>query len=77
MLYAKEIFVRADMRGEGIGKALFGFLQAEARRRGLGRIELTTDPDNAGAQRFYEGLGGERMEKIAYRFWMPEQPMEP
>jgi GNAT superfamily N-acetyltransferase len=72
VLYAKEIFVPAEMRGRGIGQALLAFLKAEAIRRGLGRIDLTTDPGNVGAQRFYERLGGERMEKIAYRFWLAE-----
>lgn len=77
VLFAKEIFVRAEARGQGLGAALFAFLQAEAARLGLGRIELTTDPGNAGAQRFYERLGGERLEKVAYRFWLPQAAMEP
>jgi GNAT superfamily N-acetyltransferase len=70
VLYAKEIFVRAEARGQGAGAALLAFLKAEAQRRGIGRIDLTTDPANIGAQRFYERLGGERAEKIAYRFWL-------
>lgn len=77
VLYAKEIFVRAEMRGQGVGEALLAFLHAEAQRRGLGRIELTTDPSNRGAQRFYERLGGERVEKIAYRFWLTPDGIEP
>lgn len=77
VLYAKEIFVREAARGRGIGTALFRFLQAEAQRHGIGRIELTTDPDNAGARRFYEQLGGERIEKVAYRFWTALQDLEP
>ena len=71
LLYAKEIFVADAYRGQGLGTALFQFLECEARRLGLGRIELTTDPENKAAQRFYERLGGERTEKVAYRFWQP------
>jgi GNAT superfamily N-acetyltransferase len=70
VLYAKEIFVRAEARGQGAGAALLAFLKVEAQRRGIGRIDLTTDPANSGAQRFYERLGGERAEKVAYRFWL-------
>lgn len=70
VLYAKEIFVCAEARGRGVGEALLAFLKAEAIRRGIGRIDLTTDPGNDGAQRFYERLGGERIEKVAYRFWI-------
>jgi GNAT superfamily N-acetyltransferase len=70
VLYAKEIFVRSEERARGAGEALFAFLKAEAQRRGIGRIDLTTDPANSGAQRFYERLGGERAEKVAYRFWL-------
>lgn len=77
VLYAKEIFVREEARGQGLGAALVAYLQAEAARRGLGRIELTTDPDNRAAQRFYERLGGERLEKIAYRFWTAPETLEP
>ena len=73
VLYAKEIFVHREARGQGVGEALFAFLKAEAVRRGIGRIDLTTDPGNDGAQRFYERLGGERTEKVAYRFWL-DQP---
>jgi GNAT superfamily N-acetyltransferase len=70
VLYAKEIFVQSEERARGAGEALFAFLKAEAQRRGIGRIDLTTDPANSGAQRFYERLGGERAEKVAYRFWL-------
>jgi ribosomal protein S18 acetylase RimI-like enzyme len=73
VLYAKEIFVRAEARGQGAGEALLTFLKGEAQRRGIGRIDLTTDPANIEAQRFYERHGGERTEKVAYRFWLPNE----
>lgn len=77
VLYVKEIFVRPEARGQGVGTALLRFLKAEAQRRGIGRIDLTTDPDNRGAQRLYARLGGERLEKIAYRFWIEPGHLEP
>lgn len=67
-LYLKDLFVVADARGRGIGQALLAELARIARQNGLARIDLTTDHENFGAQRFYEGLGGQVQAKVMYRF---------
>jgi GNAT superfamily N-acetyltransferase len=38
--YLSELFVDADMRGQGIGGALLDAVTAEARRRGCSRMQL-------------------------------------
>ena len=49
--------VRADLRGQGVGAALFTWAVEEARRRGCGLVQLTTDTRRPEAHRFYERLG--------------------
>ena len=49
--------VRADHRGAGLGEALLRWAVAEARRRGCGLVQLTTDRARTDAHRFYERLG--------------------
>jgi GNAT superfamily N-acetyltransferase len=68
VLWVKDLFVAEPCRGDGLGQAMMAFLAAYAREQGLGRIDLTTEPGNAGAQRFYDRLGGERKPKVFYRF---------
>ena len=48
---------RADPRGQGNGAALFAWVVDEARRRGCGLVQLTTDRRRTDAHRFYERLG--------------------
>ena len=49
--------IRADRRGAGAGEALIAWAVAEARRRGCGLVQLTTDRSRDDAHRFYERLG--------------------
>ena len=49
--------IRADHRGAGGGEALVAWALAEARRRGCGLVQLTTDRSRHDAHRFYERLG--------------------
>ncbi len=44
-------------RGRGLGAAMIGWAVGEARRRGCGLVQLTTDKSRRDAHRFYEGLG--------------------
>ncbi len=68
LLFVKELFIAEHARGQAAGAILMRWLAAYARERGITRIDLTTDGTNRGAQAFYERLGGERMDKIFYRF---------
>ena len=56
-LQVEAVRVRADLRGQGVGAALLSWAVAEARRRGCGLVQLTTDTRRPEAHRFYEGLG--------------------
>jgi len=67
VLFVKDLFVVAEARGAGIGEALMGFLARFARDKGITRIDLTAEPQNVGAQRFYERLGMKVRPAIYYR----------
>jgi GNAT superfamily N-acetyltransferase len=53
-----DLFVREDVRGAGIGRALIQSALEEARRRGAAHLEWYTAPDNLVAQRLYESVPG-------------------
>jgi mycothiol synthase len=53
-----ELGVRRAWRGRGIARALLLTAFAEARRRGVGAVELTVDSESpTGATRLYESVG--------------------
>ncbi|MEO5697996.1 MAG: GNAT family N-acetyltransferase [Burkholderiaceae bacterium] len=56
-LYLEDLFVRADHRGCGIGKALLTRLASLALERNLGRFEWSVLDWNENAIRFYESMG--------------------
>lgn len=51
-------------RGRGYGRLLMEEAAREARRLGCGKLEWMVYRDNENALRFYEGLGGERLEEL-------------
>ncbi len=53
----EAVRVPASQRGQGIGSALMNRLEARARERNCGLIQLTTDRKREAAHRFYERLG--------------------
>ena len=67
-LYLKDIYVAAAYRQTGVGRMLMDGLSVIAGRRGLTRVEWTTDLQNMGARAFYEALGAKPLtSKIFYR----------
>lgn len=66
-LYLEDIFVLEQYRGQGVGKALFGFIKEEAKKEGCGRIEFTVLKWNKPAQEFYTANGAEQLEWFLYR----------
>lgn len=56
-LYLEDLFVRAESRGRGVGRALLGELARIAVERGNGRIEWAVLDWNAGAIAFYKSIG--------------------
>jgi ribosomal protein S18 acetylase RimI-like enzyme len=55
--HVEDVFVRAEARGSGLGKALVSFAIERARERGCRRLELDTGEENAPAQGLYRSLG--------------------
>ncbi|HSK59741.1 MAG TPA: GNAT family N-acetyltransferase, partial [Actinomycetospora sp.] len=53
----EAVHVSGARRGRGYGAALVGWAVEEARRRGCGLVQLTSDASRTGAHRFYERLG--------------------
>jgi ribosomal protein S18 acetylase RimI-like enzyme len=53
----EDVFVRAEARGSGLGRALVSAAIDRARERGCRRMELDTGEDNAPAQGLYRSLG--------------------
>jgi len=56
-LYLEDLFVLADHRGRGVGRALLAHLAHLAVERGCGRLEWSVLNWNQEAIRFYERLG--------------------
>jgi GNAT superfamily N-acetyltransferase len=62
-----DLFVREDVRGGGVGRALINSALDEARRRGAAHLEWFTAPDNLRAQRLYDSIpGATRSTWLAY-----------
>lgn len=56
-LYVVDLFVRSEARGRNVGRDLLRFHARRFADRGARFIKLEVDEGNAGAQRFYAGLG--------------------
>ncbi len=67
LLFLKDLFVAEEARSLGTGEAMMRFLARFAAEKGIRRIDLTAEPQNAGAQRFYERLGMKVRPAIFYR----------
>jgi len=61
-----DLFVVAEARGQGVGRALIEASAAVARDRGAHHLEWATAPDNKTAQRLYNATGAERSTWIEY-----------
>ena len=55
--HVEDVFVRAEARGSGLGRALVSFAIERARERGCRRLELDTAEENAPALALYRSLG--------------------
>jgi GNAT superfamily N-acetyltransferase len=60
-LYLEDLFVKPEVRGRGVGKALLLHLARLANARGCGRMEWSVLDWNEPAIAFYESLGARRM----------------
>jgi len=62
----RRFVVHPDCRGKGVGRKLMSYALEEAKRIGCNAIELSIDPQNTRAHKFYESIGfaDDRMEVL-------------
>lgn len=61
-IYLEDLYVRPELRGKGMGKALLLQLARLAQLRGCGRVEWSVLNWNEPSIGFYESLGATRLE---------------
>ena len=66
--YLQALDVHAAYRGRGVGTALIGALESQAKLMGFSRVTLMVDLDNAPALALYEKLGFQWF-KRAFDVW--------
>ncbi len=62
-LYLEDLFVKPEMRGRGLGRALLVHLAQLARDRGCGRMEWSVLDWNEPAIKLYKGIGAVPMDE--------------
>lgn len=62
-IYLEDLYVRPELRGRGVGKALLMHLVELARERDCGRVEWSVLKWNEPAIRFYESLGARPLDE--------------
>jgi ribosomal protein S18 acetylase RimI-like enzyme len=65
--WIEDVIVDDDVRGQGIGEALNRAAIALAAERGADKIDLTSQPKRAAANRLYQRLGFVQRETNVYR----------
>jgi ribosomal protein S18 acetylase RimI-like enzyme len=58
-LQLSKLYLRRAARGRGMGARIVRWLEAESRARGVSRLWLTVNKDNAGSIAFYRSVGFE------------------
>ncbi|MBZ5580152.1 MAG: GNAT family N-acetyltransferase [Acidobacteriia bacterium] len=71
-LYLEDLFVRPELRGRGIGQALFAELTRLARERSCARIEWVVVDWNSPAIGFYQSQGAAPIE--GWTLWRADVP---
>ncbi|MEA2554169.1 MAG: hypothetical protein QOJ65_2345 [Fimbriimonadaceae bacterium] len=67
-IFLEDLFVKPELRGHGIGKALLRRLASIATERGCGRLEWAVLDWNEPSIKFYQSLGAKPMDDwIIYR----------
>jgi GNAT superfamily N-acetyltransferase len=61
-IYLEDLYVRPELRGRGVGRALLGHLARLAVERGCGRLEWSVLDWNEPALAFYRSIGAQPVE---------------
>jgi GNAT superfamily N-acetyltransferase len=61
-----DLYVVPEARGSGVARALIEHCRGLCRKRGAAKLVWETAPDNATAQRLYDGIGAESSTWLAY-----------
>ncbi len=61
-IYLEDLYVKPELRGKGVGRALLAHLAALTLERDCGRFEWAVLDWNAPAIKFYESLGAKMMD---------------
>lgn len=62
-VYLEDLFVKPELRGKGVGKALLRFLAQVAEERKCGRLEWSVLDWNESAIGFYKSIGAEALDE--------------
>jgi GNAT superfamily N-acetyltransferase len=62
-LYLEDLYVKPELRGKGIGRAMLSYLARLAKERNCGRMEWAVLDWNEPAIRFYRNLGARAMDE--------------
>ena len=62
-IYLEDLFVKPELRGQGVGRALLQFLARLAQERNCGRLEWSVLDWNVSAIGFYKSLGAIPLEE--------------
>lgn len=79
-LFLSKIYIRYSQRGQGYGKNAVHFVETLAKERGLRKVALTVNKNNASSIRAYEKIGfkniGPVIQDIGNGFVMDDYKME-
>lgn len=70
--FVDEIYIRADDRGQGIGRATFEFLEGVCRSLDVNALHLEVEQSNTNAQGVYRKLGFVDHERLLMTRWLVE-----
>jgi len=62
-IYLEDLYVKPEIRGKGIGKALLDRIISLAKERNYGRVEWAVLDWNESAIEFYEKIGAKKLEQ--------------
>ncbi|SFZ82263.1 Acetyltransferase (GNAT) family protein [Devosia enhydra] len=68
-LLLESVHVVPEARSQGIGARMIGWAMDEARARGCGLVQLTSNKARLDAHRFYRRLGFEQSHE-GFKFWL-------